>query len=81
VLLTLLASVDVGSATYVPCQTLGAREKRQEQNRLPSLILYEHRQSQINAVALPSQLLNRVLGVRKCCRNIRQVPVFKIIPD
>jgi hypothetical protein len=60
---------------------LAAREKRQGQNRLPGLILYEHHQSQIVVDALLSQLSDCVLGIRKCRRLIRQVRAFRIIRD
>jgi hypothetical protein len=61
--------------------TLRSQEKRQGQNRPSDLILYEHHQSRIVEAALFSQLPNCALGIRKCCRNIRQVPAIKIILD
>ena len=61
---------------------LAARKKRQGQNRLPSLIFYHHHQRQIILVAvLFSQLSDRVLGIRKCRRYIRQVCVTRMVLD
>jgi hypothetical protein len=48
----------------------GAGEKRQGQNRLPRLILYEHHQGWIVPDALFSQFPDCVLSIRKCCRII-----------
>ena len=65
-----------------PRSLLAAREKRQGQNRLPSLIFYHHHQRQIILVAvLFSQLSDRVLGIRKCRRYIRQVCVTRMVLD
>ena len=65
-----------------PQSLLAAREKRQGQNRLPSLIFYHHHQRQIILVAvLFSQLSDRVLGIRKCRRYIRQVCVTRMVLD
>jgi hypothetical protein len=58
---------------------LAAGKKRQGQNRLPGLILYEHHQSQIVVAAVFSQLSDCVLGIRKCRRYIRQVRAIRII--
>ena len=65
-----------------PQSLLAAREKRQGQNRLPSLNFYHHHQRQIILVAvLFSQLSDRVVGIRKCRRYIRQVCVTRIVLD
>jgi len=65
-----------------PQSLLAAREKRQGQNCLPSLIFYHHHQRQIILVAvLFSQLSDRVLGIRKCRRYIRQVCVTRMVLD
>jgi hypothetical protein len=60
---------------------LRAGEKRQEQNRLTGLILYNHHKSRIVAAAILSQLPDCVLGIRKCRCNVWQIRAIRIIND
>jgi hypothetical protein len=61
---------------------LAARKKRQGQNRLPGLILYDHQQRQIILVAtLFSQLPDCVFGIGKRGHYVRQVRPLRIILD
>ncbi len=60
---------------------LAGRQKRQGQNRLPGLILYDHHQGPYRGVALFPQFADGLLGIRKCRPNIRQVRAVRIILD
>jgi len=83
---TISTRADLAATFFSPLKgCLAAGKKRQRQNRLPDLIFYDHHQSRIVlvriVVALFSQLLDCVLGMRKCRRYIRQVCASRVILD